>query len=298
MRRDYQSRWATQFGLESALETWTAGSLFVLLALLKVWNVFHYRFDSDEPQHLHVVWAWTRGLVQYRDIFDNHMPLFQLICAPLLALMGEHARDLYLMRLLMLPLYFLCLFFVFRIGRRVFSPRAGTWSAIGLACTGPFFFCTTEFRTDDLWTLFWLMAVFVLTAGGLRWRQALVAGLLLGLAFAVSMKSALMLFAIICAGVTSTVMVTGSRRVWKKRSLAKTAAVFLIAPAVPPLAVIAYFAANGVWPHMRYCVFEHNLASPVSRSNFYGHLLYFVLGMPLLIWLAHKLSRTCRSSLG
>src|SRR3982750_390706 len=88
-------RIGARFGLGSTLETWTAATLFLLLAIAKVWAAFNYRFDTDESQHLHVVWAWTRGFVQYRDLFDNHMPLFQLLCAPLLGVMGEHARDLY-----------------------------------------------------------------------------------------------------------------------------------------------------------------------------------------------------------
>ena len=52
---------------------------------LRVYCAFTLSMNSDEPQHLHVVWAWTQGLVPYRDVFDNHAPLFQLICAPLLA---------------------------------------------------------------------------------------------------------------------------------------------------------------------------------------------------------------------
>jgi len=43
----------------------------VVVLLLRIVSVFHYHFDSDEPQHLHVVWGWTHGLLQYHDIFDN-----------------------------------------------------------------------------------------------------------------------------------------------------------------------------------------------------------------------------------
>ncbi|HWS72879.1 MAG TPA: hypothetical protein VN605_12235, partial [Thermoanaerobaculia bacterium] len=50
---------------------------------------FRYRFDSDEPQHLHVAWGWTAGLVQYRDYFDNHAPLVHILTAPILRLVGE-----------------------------------------------------------------------------------------------------------------------------------------------------------------------------------------------------------------
>ena len=59
-----------------SLELGCAMALLVGAVLLRLASIFHYRFDNDEPQHLHVVWAWTQGLVQYRDVFDNHMPLF------------------------------------------------------------------------------------------------------------------------------------------------------------------------------------------------------------------------------
>lgn len=53
-----------------------AASLLALMIIFRIVNMLHYRFDSDEPQHLHVIWGWVHGFVQYRDLFDNHMPLF------------------------------------------------------------------------------------------------------------------------------------------------------------------------------------------------------------------------------
>ena len=51
----------------------------------------HLRFNSDESQHLHVVWGWTVGLLQYRDVFDNHAPLFHILLSPILRLVGVRA---------------------------------------------------------------------------------------------------------------------------------------------------------------------------------------------------------------
>ena len=64
------------FGLCGPAEFYAASSISVLMVALKFANLFRFRFDSDESQHLHVIWGWTRGLLQYRDIFDNHMPCF------------------------------------------------------------------------------------------------------------------------------------------------------------------------------------------------------------------------------
>src|SRR5437016_8331101 len=126
------------FGLAGRTELWIAVGLFGLGCLFKFWNVFLLRFDSDEPQHLHVVWAWTHGLVQYRDVFDNHMPLFHLLCAPLVRALGERADIVPVMRLAMIPAYTLVLWCTYRLGRRLYSPRAGWWAAVFTAWLPPF----------------------------------------------------------------------------------------------------------------------------------------------------------------
>src|SRR5436305_15230073 len=88
---------------------------------------FHYRFDSDEPQHLHVAWGWTAGLLQYRDLFDNHAPLFHMLTAPLLALVGERPTVLFYMRLPMLLLWAVVLASTFIIARRLYDARVAAW---------------------------------------------------------------------------------------------------------------------------------------------------------------------------
>ena len=66
-----------------------AACALLALRLVYAWTL---RVNSDEPQHLHVVWAWTKGLLPYRDVFDNHAPLFDFLNAPLLVLVGEKAH--------------------------------------------------------------------------------------------------------------------------------------------------------------------------------------------------------------
>ena len=69
-------------GFEVRMCSWTyaqrisAGLILVLLAS-RVFAVTHYWVDSDEPQHLYGVWGWVSGMVQYRDLFDNHAPVFR-----------------------------------------------------------------------------------------------------------------------------------------------------------------------------------------------------------------------------
>src|SRR3981081_2311786 len=83
-------------------ERLTLIGIAVLSCVVHAAAYFRYRFDSDEPQHLHVAWGWTAGLVQYRDLFDNHSPLFHLSTAPILALFSERPDIMLCMRAPML----------------------------------------------------------------------------------------------------------------------------------------------------------------------------------------------------
>jgi len=102
--------------LTSRLEYVIPLFLFAFLAALKVIYAFAFHIDSDETQHLHVVWGWANGLLPYPDFFDNHSPLFQFVCAPLFHALGERADIVIPMRLAMIPLYFFSLWCTYRCG--------------------------------------------------------------------------------------------------------------------------------------------------------------------------------------
>src|SRR4051794_17888837 len=78
-------------------ETLGIAGLVLLWLGLRSFSVFNHLWDSDEPQHLHVVWEWTQGVLPYRDFFDNHTPLFHVLFAPVLRLFGERADIVELM---------------------------------------------------------------------------------------------------------------------------------------------------------------------------------------------------------
>src|SRR6266849_3434662 len=104
-----------------------------LSCLLHALAYFRYRFDSDEPQHLHVAWGWTAGLLQYRDVFDNHAPLFHILTAPMLRLVGDRPDVLLYMRAPMLLLFALVIWSTYMVGRRLYSERVGVWAAVILS---------------------------------------------------------------------------------------------------------------------------------------------------------------------
>jgi len=267
-------------------ETWAAGLAMGVIIALRVVYALHYRVDSDEPQHLHVVWGWAHGLLQYRDIFDNHSPLFQMLCAPLFWALGEHAWIVTPMRLAMLPLYAADLWLVYLIGRSLYVQRWGLWTAVVAACMPGFFLVTTEFRTDDLWTTVWLVAVWLAVEGALEGRRAFLFGLTLGACFSVSMKTTLLLVAMVVAGLGVMVLHGLSRRNTGVKAMAKRIGLILAGLVIVPGILIAFFAAHGALHAMFYCVIQHNALPGLGKWAKAGfHQWLFPISLPVLLGL-------------
>ncbi len=242
---------------------WVAAASAVLLLVMRCLYARSYRWNSDEPQHLHVVWAWANGLLPYRDVFDNHTPLFHILSVPLFLALGERPDIVVVMRLAMIPLFGLTLWLVYRIGANVFSRRAGLWSAVFLGFLPNYFFVMGQYRTDVLWTVLWLAFLAVVTGGPLTNVRLFLAGILMGAAFGVSMKTTLLLLVVLASGAGTWITL----RFWEPRQgeLRPTRATAGLSAAVAiggllliPLLLIGYFAMRGSLGPMYYCVIEHN----------------------------------------
>jgi len=269
-----------------------AVSLFVLMIVIKLANIVHYRFDSDESQHMHVIWAWARGFVQYRDVFDNHMPLFQIMFAPIFGLIGDRATILYWMRFILLPMYFVGAWCTYRIGEILFSRRAGVWAIILAGLFSKYHFISLEFRTDNLWAPLWLLCVLTLISGSLTVPRALKAGLLVGLCFSVSMKSVLLLVALL-VGASIALFLVGRKELGQSwRHLARCAAAFLFTTFLIPGVIAAAFALGGVWHEFYYSIFVHNTLPHLSPKNHPAWWIFiFPIVFPFVIYAARLIVR-------
>jgi hypothetical protein len=271
-------------------------ALFIALAALRVLFIERYRIDSDEPQHLHVVWGWTHHLVQYRDVFDNHTPLFHLLCAPVFALVGERADALIYMRFAMVPLFIFSLWCVYRLGRIIHSPDAGLWAAVFTAVSPAFCFTFTEYRADDLWTALWLCSLLVLLGGEFHWKRGLAAGLLFGATLATSLKTVALLA---CLGVAALV---GLGFCGQLRTAARAPKSYLLLGAliagavVVPGALAWWFASQGALHDAIYGIFGYNSVSGLGRLRTGRDVAVGVIEMvvvvaaliPLSAWMARR----------
>lgn len=244
------------------LEIAAAWALIAAAFALRIYYALHLRIDKDEPLHLHVVWGWANGLVQYRDVFDNHTPLFHMLMAPLFALIGERADTFILMRLAMVPLAALAAWLVWLIGRDVFTPRVGLWAAAVSTLIPPFFRPSVEFRADVLWTVLWLAALAVMVRPPMTLRRAFASGLLLGCCAATSLKTTFLLLGLILA-VAGALILTARRfpagaGFGRLTKLASASAAGLL---VVPAAFLALFAGFGALGPLVYGTITHNMVS-------------------------------------
>jgi 4-amino-4-deoxy-L-arabinose transferase-like glycosyltransferase len=235
---------------------WLAGA--GLLAA-RFFLIFRYRFDSDEPQHMHVAWAWSHGLVQYRDVFDNHMPLFHLVTSPLFAVGGDDPRLLFAARMLMMPLFVLSITLVWLIARRLFDARTAFWAAGLAAITPPFFLGSLEYRTDDLWIVCWLAALAITMSDMKPLAKSVFGGLALGLAAGVSMKTTLFVAAITVAGAVTPLLTWNRGAKRTAGQIVRWVAIFTVSVAIVPVTIAGAFAAAGAWRPFQYGVFGHNV---------------------------------------
>jgi hypothetical protein len=239
---------------------------FLVLLGLRWFYVTTQPWDSDEPQHLHLVWAWANGLLPYKDVFDNHSPLFQAMSAPLFSLLGERADIVAAMRWAMLPIAAVILVATYRIGTRLFSMRIGFWGTVLAASFPDLYFKFGEYRPDLFWAALWMVALAVLISGKPSPRRLFAAGILFGIAFAVSMKTTFLLLNVLVAAlVVWTLLMAGARnRTMPSKPLTYFILCFLASVTgvlIAPALVVSFFAFKGALPQMYYCVIEHNLSS-------------------------------------
>jgi len=272
---------------------------FMVLLCLRWFYVTTQPWDSDEPQHLHVVWAWANGLLPYKDVFDNHAPLFQAMMAPLFSLLGERADIVAVMRWAMLPIAAIILVAIYRIGTRLFSVRIGFWGTLLAASFPDLYAKFGEFRPDLFWAALWLVALTILTSGKPDPRRLFVAGAVFGIAFAVSMKTTFLLLDVLVAALVVWILsLAGGRpRSSPAKPLPYVIGCFLAPVAgalIGPVLVVAFFAFKGALPQLYYCVIAHNLTSEGAPWQLMIHKILdirFWLFIPLVaggLWLAKR----------
>jgi len=227
------------------------------------------RIDSDEPQHLHVAWGWSRGLVQYRDLFDNHFPLLHLLFAPLMRVMPESSTSFLLMRLAIAPFAIACAWLLYVIGKPIIGAHKAAIAAVIFSVLPPWLPKSVEFRNDTLWIFFWLAALALILG---RERPAwLAAGVMAALCILASVKALPLLLA-------HALALASQRHSLSFRSIARVAC----GAAIPLVAAALFLQTCGAIGDMVYATLLFNASLPVHAARRIGGVLAFVVIVPAL----------------
>ena len=253
--------------------------LCLMLLPLRILYALRYRVDSDEPQHMHVVWGWVHGMLPYKDFFENHTPLFHMICAPLLKLFGERPESFLLMRVMMIPCYLLTLWCVYRIASHLFSQRDALWATIFTALFPPFYFCSVEFRSDDLWMALWLLGVGVWICQTPTARSRFLSGILMGAALGASMKTIALLLTF---GAGAALAVLGKNSCIQKGSFARMGA-FLLGFILVPFLIILFFCLLGAGHDLYFGTLGFNSMGGLGRWHRTSALVQWGLFFAILV---------------
>lgn len=254
----------------------TGAALAVRLAFLLL-----HRIDSDEPQHLHVAWAWSQGLVQYRDLFDNHLPLLHLLFAPVVAIAPNDSSVFLFIRLAIAPIALGCSLLLFFVARTLLDSRRAAAAALTFSVMPVWLPKSVEFRNDTLWIFFWLAALCLVVA---RRRPApLLAGVAAGLCLLASVKALPLFLAHACALFVST-----RRPRWNDAARAAAGA------AIPVALLVALMASLGALDAMLYDTLLFNASAPVSALRRFGGAAAFFMVAPALALAAPRALRTAR----
>lgn len=213
-------------------------ALVSLLAMRMLW-LGACPLNSDEPQHAHVAWSLAQGLVPYRDVFDNHGPLFALLYAPLMRGLGQRVDILWWLRLAVIPWYLLAVFATWRMARSLYRPAVADATALLAALTPEFFLKTGQFRTDDAWAALWLGALALASTSRRSAGRWLLAGLSAGAALSISLKTVPLLATSLIAG--GCVWLTAARKL--TRPVAQCALAFVAGSLAIPAGLALWLAS-------------------------------------------------------
>lgn len=182
----------------------------------------------------------------------------------------------------MLPLFVAVIACTYLIAARLYSTRVALWSAVLLSLFPPFFLKSIEYRTDNLWNALWMIALLILISRSPTPRRWFVAGLILGCALAVSMKTILLVVTLAGAGLITRYALRDRTRF----ALPAVAAAggFVIVPAI----VSSYFIAMGAWSNLVYCVVTFNMLVEKTRPQFAGEPFLWPLAIAAIVLIVRR----------
>ena len=272
----------------SRAATYVPLAIIGLLLALRCLAVFQLQANSDEAQHLHMIYGLLGGELPYRDRFDNHTPLLYLIFLPLAAVAGETPQIVLLARIAQFPISLAMLGLIYLIGRRFADREVALWTVATTLAWGDWSLKSIEFRPDVLWSCFWFLTILILATRSeeLSVKRFFFAGVTLGAALCASIKTTFLVPALALGWIAAWFLCADLRRTFQFQQVAWRALAVAGGFLVVPAALLGWLNANGVSLEvLKFCLVDAN------RAEFeLGKALITPLLGAIVLWMAWRMS--------
>jgi 4-amino-4-deoxy-L-arabinose transferase-like glycosyltransferase len=168
-------------------------ALFAALALAL--SILRF-FDGDEIEHVHSAWHVVNGAMPYVDFFQHHHPLLWYLLAPALALTGESANAVVVLRIGFFLLVLATARATYVLALECRASRKTAWLSVFLLLSmTSFVYAAIEIRPDVPQTLFGVVSAryFVRTLRTRAARDAVLSGVFAAVALMFLQKAVLLL---------------------------------------------------------------------------------------------------------
>ena len=228
----------TEDGRAAGLGVKTLAAVFAVLTFAL--SIFRF-LDGDELEHVHSAWHVLNGALPYVDFFEHHHPLLWYLLAPVLALTGESAHAIILLRLGFFLLVLATARATYGLALECRASREAAWLSVFLLLSmTTFVYVAIEIRPDVPQTLFGVLSAryFVRMLRTRAARDAVLSGVCAAVAFLFLQKAVLLLA---LYPVPFVVFAVRRRLPWRLGLYAVAAFVAACAPFVAVLLVTGSF---------------------------------------------------------
>jgi hypothetical protein len=165
-------------------------TLAVLAVAARLWLAFRRLYDPDELQHLHAGFCLWRGVLPYRDFFEQHQPVLWYVSLALFAIWGESLDVVFAGRFLIWIAGAVTAGMTWKLGNRLFGRYAGPVALLLLLAHPPYQEKNVEWRPDNMALPLVLAAIWCLdrTTGSHQKTWACLAGACSAAAFFCTQK--------------------------------------------------------------------------------------------------------------
>ncbi|WP_163328497.1 hypothetical protein GFV12_02730 [Desulfurobacterium thermolithotrophum] len=256
-------------------------------------RISYYPFESDELQHLHVVYGWTQNLLQYKDVFDNHVPLFHILMAKLIEILQIKPSQNFVIyvRFIVFFLFFLpqliIIYLLLKKGFK-FSYLEIFWIICILTVIIPNSDIAT--RPAPLYTFLFLLAIYIISFFDLKKRKvAFFLGLVNGVNAMVSLKTVILFVP------PQLITLFIIRKFYNEKiNLLSFFFYFLLGFSIFPLFISIYFVKLHDFNDMFYYTVKYNLL-PI-KNNYLKRGLIFISIMAIYSYTIWKYKKTFRQT--